>query len=1170
MKNIMFSIVFVLIAVVSAYSQTPQNFNYQAVVRDGSGMTINNSQVSFRFTIVENSANGNLLYQEIQKPFTTDNGIVSLQIGAGNNTTGTFSNINWANGNFWLKIELDMNGGNNFQLMGSSQLVSVPFAMHAATVDNTDDADADPSNELQNLAFDANTNELSISGGNIITIPVGGPDADADPENELQQLSKMGNLVTLSRNGGTISVDDGDANPMNEIQTLSKNGNTVSLSNNGGSFTDETDDADADPNNEIQSLSFDPNTNELSISNSNSITIPSGGADADPDPTNEIQTLSKNGNLVSLSNNGGSFTDAVDDADADPQNEIQTLSKNGNLVSLSGNGGSFTDEVNDADADITNELQTLSFDVSTNELSISNGNSIAIPTVGADADADPTNEIQQITRVGDELHLSENGGIVSLQDGDSDNSNELQMLDYDPDSSFLTISNGNTIVLPKPGPDADSDPFNELQNLTLAGTQLIITDGNSVDLTPILPPGGTDDQNLTLNGNDLSIENGNSVDLSSFATPWKEVQGSPGTINYDEGNVLIKNQQSGENVNIFPYAIGVSDGMARNSFLNPYQAKFQSSNETHVADFGYRGAHFYNPGLPFVETLAKFDKDSLHFYHPGAGLILPNRAKMDAFGLHFDNTADRAGYNFWGMEVETGDMAVNLTPYALEGTQKNIGGSLFTRYFLGKDSLTLWNDSKWKNAWMGTEANGSGGIKLFSGLNDRKVVEITGIPGQDPFNPNPSPGGNIYLYDSNENLRTAIQSNDDAGWVSLVGDTTANLIDNNTIVLGDKNAFGPGTNFFVRPRVMIGIDHGPDYHGYLGIIDSSGAMSSGINVHNGSPRVFSKGNLSVLFENGDEASISDYWGYTLLGPNGNSALSLTRDIISPQVGYMGTNGENNFPNVDIGANYIDDNLNGGLVTVMDNLGQSGAGMKINASNLGTLWSNWDVAVEDDGTRFSSMNPFSVNVHNPVEGFSASMYRDIFTQDGILKLYDGEGSLNFSAGPDPSPLGLEGAGYAAIYDQNDVAQAGFYIDQDGNGVVFADLKPFRMDHPEDKEKEIWYVAMEGPEAGAYTRGTASLENGEAFVPFPEHFSYLATPESMTVILTPLSIDTYGLAVGEKTEKGIRVKELKGGNGSFEFDWEVKCVRKGHERFEVIRNKPTVKEMQPANMQFEQGN
>jgi hypothetical protein len=111
----------------------------------------------------------------------------------------------------------------------------------------------------------------------------------------------------------------------------------------------------------------------------------------------------------------------------------------------------------------------------------------------------------------------------------------------------------------------------------------------------------------------------------------------------------------------------------------------------------------------------------------------------------------------------------------------------------------------------------------------------------------------------------------------------------------------------------------------------------------------------------------------------------------------------------------------------------------------------------------------------------------------------------------------------------------------------------MDHPEKADKEIWYASLEGPEAGAYVRGTSSLKQGEAFVEFPDHFKMVANMESMTVILTPLHWDTFGLAVIEKNENGFRVKELKGGTGDFSFDWEVKCVRKGFENYEVIKQK-----------------
>ena len=145
------------------------------------------------------------------------------------------------------------------------------------------------------------------------------------------------------------------------------------------------------------------------------------------------------------------------------------------------------------------------------------------------------------------------------------------------------------------------------------------------------------------------------------------------------------------------------------------------------------------------------------------------------------------------------------------------------------------------------------------------------------------------------------------------------------------------------------------------------------------------------------------------------------------------------------------------------------------------------------------------------------------------------------------------GGVAIYDANQNAQAGLAIDTNGDGIVFADVKNFRMDHPENTEEEIWYASLEGPEAGAYERGTAQLVNGEALVPFSDHYTLVISEDGMTVMLSPLSAESLGLAVIEKTTEGFKVKELYGGTGNYSFDWEVKGVRKGFEDYKVIREK-----------------
>ena len=147
------------------------------------------------------------------------------------------------------------------------------------------------------------------------------------------------------------------------------------------------------------------------------------------------------------------------------------------------------------------------------------------------------------------------------------------------------------------------------------------------------------------------------------------------------------------------------------------------------------------------------------------------------------------------------------------------------------------------------------------------------------------------------------------------------------------------------------------------------------------------------------------------------------------------------------------------------------------------------------------------------------------------------------------------GFVNIYDNSNTLKAGIRVDNTGQGEVFGDLKNFRIAHPKEADKEIWYASLEGPEAAAYARGTATLKNGKAEIEFPEHYQLVSQANGMTVMLTPLSGDSKGLAAIEKTEQGFKVVELLGGKGNYAFDWEVKSVRKGHEQFQVIR--PSIK-------------
>lgn len=143
------------------------------------------------------------------------------------------------------------------------------------------------------------------------------------------------------------------------------------------------------------------------------------------------------------------------------------------------------------------------------------------------------------------------------------------------------------------------------------------------------------------------------------------------------------------------------------------------------------------------------------------------------------------------------------------------------------------------------------------------------------------------------------------------------------------------------------------------------------------------------------------------------------------------------------------------------------------------------------------------------------------------------------------------GFLSVKDSDGTTRAGVYVNANGQGVVFGDISSFSAPHPVAKNRQIVYAAVEGPEAAAYLRGTTQLENGEVFVPFPDHFQHIVNTETMTIMLTPLSAASKGMAVIEKTESGFRVKELAAGTGNYAFDWEVKGVRKGFESFRPVR-------------------
>ncbi len=136
-----------LVITLITFAQAPQGFNYQATVRNSSGALIVNQNVNFKFNVMLNSQTSVPVFTETHYVPTDDLGQVNLVIGQGTATTGTFSTINWGTGNYYLGIEL--NTGSGYVAMGTTQLLSVPYALYANSSGNA---------QIPNLAIVLATN----------------------------------------------------------------------------------------------------------------------------------------------------------------------------------------------------------------------------------------------------------------------------------------------------------------------------------------------------------------------------------------------------------------------------------------------------------------------------------------------------------------------------------------------------------------------------------------------------------------------------------------------------------------------------------------------------------------------------------------------------------------------------------------------------------------------------------------------------------------------------------------------------------------------------------------------------------------------------------------------------------------------------------------------------
>lgn len=166
MKKLNFILVFCLAMLTFAQAQIPpQAFNYSAVARNAAGQPIATATIGIQISILKSSALGQVMYAENHFVNTDAFGLFNLIVGGGATQSGSMNSIDWSNDDYYLKVGMDANGGTNFLTMGTTQLLSVPYALHAATADS-----------IVGIPMDGS--ETVIIAGNDVTITGSGTAAD--------------------------------------------------------------------------------------------------------------------------------------------------------------------------------------------------------------------------------------------------------------------------------------------------------------------------------------------------------------------------------------------------------------------------------------------------------------------------------------------------------------------------------------------------------------------------------------------------------------------------------------------------------------------------------------------------------------------------------------------------------------------------------------------------------------------------------------------------------------------------------------------------------------------------------------------------------------------------------------------------------------------------------
>ena len=127
---------FVMLLAIGSYAQQPQGIRFEGLARDNSGNLLASQAVSVKLSILSGGLSGEAVYVETHQLSTGSDGMFDLLIGTGSVESGSFQGINWGNGSYYLKVEMDPQGGSSFEFVGTSAFLPVPYALFAQNAGN--------------------------------------------------------------------------------------------------------------------------------------------------------------------------------------------------------------------------------------------------------------------------------------------------------------------------------------------------------------------------------------------------------------------------------------------------------------------------------------------------------------------------------------------------------------------------------------------------------------------------------------------------------------------------------------------------------------------------------------------------------------------------------------------------------------------------------------------------------------------------------------------------------------------------------------------------------------------------------------------------------------------------------------------------------------------------